>query len=318
MEWIPETVLQRYVKDNKDKFSQYFEGKITHVEWRNDRYPDLVFVIDNNIRIPVEVEWKTSNFLAHKHDPEVLTLGKGYDSKGLLFVGKIEPNYDVGNIEQVEISLKDFEKWFKDHSHELVLETTAELHKIDDERKLPKLWFTYLSLKGDGVSHFRDALKHGVWGVQKNYKPTKHTQISGIKKGNTIAVIGPGKNFPGRVPLSEWVKKSFKGFFENIRVYRITSDKYENETKIWKTRGKWKDELFPHRFDFDPVPLIVLKNCKINKLSRTTQKELHSMVYSNIRMCDPSSLVDILHNAEKLNLEESIKELEYVSKILKD
>jgi hypothetical protein len=66
------------------------------------------------------------------------------------------------------------------------------------------------------------------------------------------------------------------------------------------------------------VPLFVLKNCKINKLSLTTKKELHSMVYSNIRMCNPSSLVDILHNAEKLNLAESKSELDYISKIIEN
>ena len=60
MEWIPESVLQKYVKDNMKKFSDYFDGEITHVEWRNDRYPDLVFVIDNKIRIPVEVDVKWS------------------------------------------------------------------------------------------------------------------------------------------------------------------------------------------------------------------------------------------------------------------
>ena len=123
MEWIPELVLQKYVKDNMEKFSDYFDGKITYVEWRNDRYPDLVFVIDNKIRIPVEVEWKTSNFLSHKHDPEILSQGIGYDGKGLLFVGRIEPNVDVGNIKQVEISLTDFEKWFSQVSGTLVKET---------------------------------------------------------------------------------------------------------------------------------------------------------------------------------------------------
>lgn len=319
MEWVPEKVLQKYVRDNPKKFAYLFDGKIPHIQFNDimDRYPDLTFVIDNKIRIPVEVEWKTSNFLSHKHPPEVISQGKGYDRPGFLLVGKKEPQVSIGNIDEYELDLRDFEKWFQEHSDELVLETTAELHRIDEERKLPKLWFTYLSLKGDGVTHFEDALRHQVWGVQKNYKPTTQTQISGIKKGDLIAFIGPGKNFPGRVPLSEWVKKSFKGYFEKIRVYRITSDKYEDEEKIWKTKGKWEDEVFPHRFDFDPVPLVILKNCKINKLSRTTQKELHLMVYSNIRMCDPSSLVDILHNAEKMNLEESVKELEYVSKILK-
>ena len=40
MEWIPEIVLQKYVKDNMEKFSDHFEGQITYVEWNNDRYPD--------------------------------------------------------------------------------------------------------------------------------------------------------------------------------------------------------------------------------------------------------------------------------------
>ena len=42
------------------------------------------------------------------------------------------------------------------------------------------------------------------------------------------------------------------------------------------------------------------------------------MVYSNIRMCNPSSLFDILHNAEKLNLAESKSELDYISKIIEN
>ena len=319
MEWIPEKVLQKYVRDNPQKFSYLFDGKTPHIQFNDimDRYPDLTFVIDNKTRIPVEVEWKTSNFLAHKHSPEVLSEGKGYDRPGFLLVAKIEPQISVGNIEQFELDLEDFEKWFERKSGELVSETTEELHKISDERKLPKLWFTYLSLKGDGVTHFETALKYQVWGVQKNYRPTTRTQISGIKKGDLVAFIGPGKNFPGRVPISEWIKKSFKGYFEKIRVYRITSDYSDKDSSvIWKTKGKWKDEVFPHRFNFDRVPLFILKNCKINKMSLTTKKELHSMVYSNIRMCNPSSLVDILHNAEKLNLEESKAELDYISKII--
>jgi hypothetical protein len=196
---------------------------------------------------------------------------------------------------------------------ELVTETTSSLHKIDQERKLPKLWFTYLSFKGDGVLHFESALRHQVWGIQKNYKPTTNNQIKGIQKGVLIAFIGPGKNFPGRVPLSEWIKKSFKGYFEKIRVFRVTRGYYVEDTKIWTTRGKWKDELFPHRFDFDRNPLIVMKDIKVNNLGLTSKKEIHSTVYSNIRMCDPHTLVDILHNAKQLTLDESKTELEYIS-----
>ncbi len=191
MEWIPEKVLQKYVRDNPQKFAYLFDGMTPHIQFNDimDRYPDLTFVIDNKVRIPVEVEWKTSNFLSHKHPPEILSEGKGYDRPGFLLVAKIEPQINVGNIEQYELDLTDFEKWFKQKSGELVSETTAELHKISNERKLPKLWFTYLSLKGDGVTHFETALKHQVWGVQKNYRPTTRTQISGIKKGDLIAFV---------------------------------------------------------------------------------------------------------------------------------
>ncbi len=311
MEWIPERVLQKYVKDNKEKFAKYFEGEITSVIWNNDRYPDLTFVIDDKKQIPVEVEWKTSNFLAHRHPPEVLT-----ENEGILLVGKIEPDCDIGKIKQIELSLEDFEKWFAKTSSELVKETTEDLHKIDHQRQIPKLWFTYLSFKGDAVTHFETALRHQVWGIQENYNPTADSQIRGIKKGDLIAFVGPGKQFPGRVPLSDWVKKSFKGYFEKIRVYKVTSDYFKDHSKVWEGKGKWKEEVFPHRFRFDRNPVIVMKNCKINQLGLTTKKELHGTVYSNIRMVDPFSLVDMLHHTEHLTLLESKQELEYLTSLI--
>lgn len=315
MMWIPEIVLQRYVQYNRKKFSDLFEGEITDITWNNDSYPDLTFTIDGKLKIPVEVEWKTSNFIQHKHDPDVLSIGKGFDGKGILLVGKIEPDCEIGDIKQSQIDLQDFEKWFEKESGTLVRETTLELHKIDEERKLPKLWFTYLSFKGDGVLHFEDALRHQVWGVQKNYRPTTKNQIKGIQKGDLIAIIGPGKGFPGRVPLSDWKKKSFQGYFEKIQVFRVTAGYFYEESKIWKTRGKWQNELFPHRFRFDRNPLLIMKNIKINQLGLTTKKDLHSMVYSNFRMCEPYVLVDIMHKAEQMNLIDYKKELEYISKL---
>jgi len=323
VEWIPEIVLQKYVRDNPEHFKNIFDGKIPRIEFNRikDNYPDLTFVIDNKITIPVEVEWKTSNFLSHKHDSKILTKGIGYDQPGFLLVAKKEENVNIGNITQHKLDLKKFEKWFVETSGDLVTETTKELH-IKDERTMPKLWFTYLSLKGDALKHFEIALKPQIWGIQENYKQTmsKNSHIQGIKKGDLIAFIGPGRFPRGRVPLSEWIKKSFKGYFEKICVYRITSDYfYEDKIKIWEPKGKWKkkDEVYPHRFHFDRVPLFVMKNFRINKLGLTTKEELHSMVYRNIRESEPSSLVDILLNAEKLNLEESKYELEHISKISK-
>ncbi len=61
-----------------------------------------------------------------------------------------------------------------------------------------------------------------------------------------------------------------------------------------------------------------MKNCKISKLGLTAKEELHMLVYTNIRSCDPSSLIDILHSSEKLNLKESKAELELISKTIEN
>ena len=79
------------------------------------------------------------------------------------------------------------------------------------------------------------------------------------------------------------VKKSHSN--DKIYLFRVTSDYYFNESKIWETspKGKWKNELYPHRFHFDNTPLVIMKNIKINQLGLTSKKELHSLVFSNFR-----------------------------------
>jgi hypothetical protein len=105
------------------------------------------------------------------------------------------------------------------------------------ERTFPKLWFTYLSLKAGGTGHFEVSLKAGVWGVQESYHPYVINQISSIQEGDLIGFVGPGRNFLGRVDRSIWVKNSFKGWFERIRLYRVTRRYYFDRTPVWKGRG---------------------------------------------------------------------------------
>ena len=38
---------------------------------------------------------------------------------------------------------------------------------------------------------------------------------------------------------------------------------------IWEGKGKWKNEVFPHRFEFDTKPLINLRNIPVNRLAGT-------------------------------------------------
>ena len=78
-----------------------------------------------------------------------------------------------------------------------------------------------------------------------------------------------------------------------MNVFRITSNYFYDEEKIiWNGTGKWKDETFPHRFEFDPMPVIDVKKIKINELTNTTKQELHSMVYSNFVEGDSATMID--------------------------
>ena len=288
--WLRERVLQRYVIENKSKFTP-FGMKILNIRDNKDKYPDLYCTLENGKEVPVEVEWKSSNFVQHGHDISELK-----DNQGFVLV--CEKDQDLGfEIPQIQIEIPDFEKWFTDNSLRIIQDTTKPYKKESKQRKIPKLWFSYLSLKAGGVSDFEPALEHHTWGVQKNYASSVINQISTIQKDDLIAFVGPGKGFPGRVNIKMWIKKGFKGYFEKIRVYRVTrSYFYDDKKVIWKGSGKWKGELFPHRFEFDPTPIIHLVNININSLAETSKKELHNMVYANMINASPSTLVDIIYH----------------------
>jgi len=157
----------------------------------------------------------------------------------------------------------------------------------------PVLWFTYLTLKAGGTQHFPKTLRLGIWGVPKNY-PTI-IRFRNISEDDLIAFIGPGKGFPGRSNLLDWKIPTFRGYFENVKIFRVTEGYYYDETKIWTPIGKkWKNERWPHRFKFDPKPLVDLHKILINKLNESSIKNLHSVVYANLVRGKSSTLSDIL------------------------
>lgn len=291
--WIRERILQRYILENHSKF-RINNKKIISVRDNKDQFPDLFCLLENKKEVPAEVEWKSSNFIQHGHDINLLKQNDGF-----LFVCEIDQRLGF-KIPQVKINLNDFEKWFEKNSLKIIRDTTAPYKKIQ-KRKFPNLWFTYLSTRASGESDFQKALKHKTWGVQKNYSAFVINNISSMQKNDLIAFIGPGKKFTprGRVPLKVWKAKSFKGYLENVLVFRVTSDYfYDEKTIIWKGKGRWQNEVFPHRFKFSEKPILNLKNVRINELSVTAMEELHSMVYSNFVSADPATLVDIIFHSE--------------------
>jgi len=291
---LRERVLQNYIIHNFSKLKiRPYGKKIIHVDDNDDIYPDLSFVLDDNTRIPVEVEWMTSKF---NHDISVLQ-----NNNGIIIV--LNNDKEIGNVPVYELDFTDFEKWFVQNASDFILDTTTQFKKSGKEhRPYSKLWFSYLSIKQGGVADFGVALEHETWGIPSTYKPTTENQISDIQKGDLIAFIGPGKQYPGRVNIKTWQSGNFKGKFEKIQVFRITSDYYlDFKNIIWKKNsGKHKDEVYPHRFKFDRNPILTMKDIKIKKLTSTTKLELHTMYSVGLWPADPSSLVDIMSNAEQI------------------
>jgi hypothetical protein len=287
--WVRERVLQRYVMENPSHFKP-FGLKIINVKDNKDKYPDLYFILENGKEIPAEIEWKSSSFVTHNHD---ITLLK--ENQGVVLV--IEKDQDLGfEIPQLIISTEKFEEWFTKNALRIIRDTTEPYKKSKAERKIPKLWFSYLSLKAGGVSDFKNAITAHTWGVQKKYSPSVINQISTFQKDDLVAFVGPGKDFPGRVNIKDWVKRSFKGYFKEIQVFRVTrSYFYDDQKVIWTGKGKQKGEMYPHRFEFDPTPIIHLKNIQVKNLAETSKRELHTMLYGNLISANPSTLVDIIY-----------------------
>lgn len=286
--WLKERVLQRYVLENKHKFKPHGQ-KIINIRDNKDRYPDLYCILEDGTEIPAEVEWKTSNFIHHGHDVKLLR-----DNHGILLV--CVQDQQIGfDIPQIKIEIEDFEKWFMNNAKKIISDTTFPYKNPESSRKIPKLFLSYLSLKAGGVSDFELALQYGTWGVQEKYSSNVINQISSIQEGDLIGFVGPAKGFPGRVDLQKWMKRSFVGRFERARVFRVTRGYFLDKSKIiWNGNGKWKGEIFPHRFEFDPNPIIDLTYIPIKKLSETAKREMHSMLYGNFISASPSTLVDLI------------------------
>ena len=313
---VNEIFLQRYIVENFSQFDDEFKkiyGSEIDTMYPNmpeDRFPDLFARLKDGRIIPVEVEWKTSKF-DHQNNSK---FKKFMDDSGLIIVGVIEENVSIGSINQIKVDLDKFSSWCPKYFKKIIDDELKPLRKLESttkERK-PRLWVTLLTKKGGALSHFKPALQHETWGIQKNYQVStgKGTRLEEIQKGDLIVFLAglhgsykskkTKKIVHGRYPLEEWNKSSFNGSFDYVCIFRVTENySYAEEPIIWKTSGKWKkeNEVFPHRFKFKRDPMIILHKVKIKNLAMTTKTQLQNVVYVNFRMCDPDILVDLMHNS---------------------
>jgi len=270
IKWLHEEVLQRYVKENPGKWK--INGKkVLAVNYNEpfNTYPDLFCTVeDEQSLIPVEVEWRSSDFIDHDHDINVLRNGRGE-----IFV--LFKNMDNLGVSQYKIPYNGFKRWVKSKSEKLLEDTVADW-KDPVERKIPKLWIQYIGQRGGAIQHYEVALSAQTWGIPKNSSALK--KFKEIRKNDLIMFVIQGRNFPGRPPYKEWHKKSFKGKFEKIKVFRITSKYYPSNTIIWNPSPS--GEIWPHRFNFDELnsggdnPLLNLREVQVKKMRKPEKRTI--------------------------------------------
>ena len=292
IKWIHEEVLQRYIRDNPHKWK--INGKkVVAVEYNVpfDRYPDLFFTVEGEPnRIPVEVEWTSADF---NHDIDVLK-----NNKGWIFVCyKNKEDSQIG-VPQFQISHKDFMRWVKSNAEKLVAETISS-YKKPYKRKTPKLWIQYIGTKGGATKHYDIGLKSHTWGIPKNAPAVK--KFKEIKKDDLIMFVIQGVGFPGRVSRPEWHKKSFRGKFKKIQVFRITKDSYTSDKVVWPPKS---GEVWPHRFDFDAIdngviPFVNMKDLIIKNMASPAKEQLRNAFSANFIEGDYETLVECMHYSEQ-------------------
>ncbi len=156
MKLVPEVILQRYIQDKFDQFQNTFEklfdSRISYVR-RNvheDKFPDLYFVLEDKRKIPIEVEWKTSNF-DHVYNPEFPSFVK---QQGIVIVAIEEKNSSLGSITQLTVSLDKFEKWFESNAKNIVNESLVPLREMQKKTEIAKIMVHITYKKRRGVRTF--------------------------------------------------------------------------------------------------------------------------------------------------------------------
>ncbi len=292
---LQERFLQWYVIQNPGRLPKINGQRVVQVVDNLDRFPDLTLILGDGSAVPAEVEWASSDFIAHDHPIDVIR-----DRNGVVLV--VTEDRDLGlGVRQITLDIDQFETWFTKNAASLIRLTTEDI-RHPPPRTFPKLWFTYISLKGGGDKDFEEqALSEGVWGIPDRRAGGATNAIQRIQKRDLIAFIGPGKGFPGRIAKEAWTKRSFKGSFDLARVHRVKRGYYFDEVRrIWEGRGIHKGEMFPHRFDFDPKPLFKLSNILVRRLTHGAKVELHRMVFTNLAEGSPSTLLEIIYHGEHL------------------
>lgn len=325
--YVHERVLEEYCRDNYKKFRiGPNRNKILYKPKDNKGYfPDLgTCYLDDGSTADIEVEWTTDDYLKHGHDTKTTKADK-------IVVLCLEDNGNLGKdiiVELIstdkEFIKKDFLKWYQNNLEKIMDKDTdiQDANKHKQIRKQPKTWICYFS-KSE-ANNWNKAIESKTWGYTKTFSQTGTLKL--FQENDLVIFTGPfspGKNYSkllgkhkdgknkgkykkpgGRVSPKIWKMKRFQGYFEEMTMYRITKGYEKSNTQIWPIRtskqigNKGEPEYYPHRFKFDPIPLLEFEKITINKLSQSSKEDLHPIHSSGIKELQDSTLIDILYRSK--------------------
>ena len=284
--WFEEKLLQRYWVENCKKFRRSDGTRILSGRYNRtfDRYPDTYCTLESGEEVPVEVEWRTSDFDRHKHDITELK-----NNNGFLVVVKQDKNFEL---EQILISQDEFTKWFESNSKTIATDTLSSVTKKKSARSYPKLWLYYVSGQPITRKNFEISLQMGIWGVpgKKKFGPLKKYQD--IQKGDLITFVrswnAPKDAKGGRIPFEKFRKG---GNIEQVSIFRVSEGYHYDETMVWPEKD---GEVWPHRIKFETKSLLNLEDVNIRKLGGGTQTILHRLISHPFNEGEPFHLIDMM------------------------
>jgi len=301
MKWIDEKVLQRYFKESFERYNDWFtreyDKKLISVSFNSnfDKYPDLYGTLEGNEIIPIEVEWKTSNFESHKHDPNLLI-----DGNGLIVV--LQNNLqDYASLKQLELNKNHFEKWFVENSQKIISESIEKA--VDTKERIkrpPKLWFYYLS--ESALKNHDTSLSKGIYGVPFIFP--RLNDFKDIRKGDLFSFIGPFTGYKqGGRESEEIFIKNRKLICKRAGLFRVKSDYFYDETKVWEHNPpnlnvESSVKNYPHRFKFDNKSILEINNTKIYSLTLPSKRLLHKLPYVALSDGKADILIDLISKSE--------------------
>ncbi len=296
--WVQEIVLQRYIKENPQKWKIHGK-KVLAINYNDpfNAYPDLLFTVEGEPNsIPVEVEWRSSDF---NHDAKVLI-----ERNGMVFCLKKDQEDEIIGVKQFEIPRNGFQVWLKSNAINLLKDS---LSNFDESvtRNTPKLWIKYISKRGGDLDDYKKYGHRHTAGIQTKHKAVK--KFKQVQKDDLIMFVIEGIQFNARGPPEKWHLSSFRGTFKKIEVFRVTKGYYdsrkEGEGEIW---GRSEDgDIYPHRFKFDELenngktPLLKLKNLKVSKLSYIAIEQLRKVASANFIEGDYATLVECIYHSQQ-------------------